>query len=57
MDFLKTPVFGQSTRTALELPKIDPQQKYDPKQSLSVIDTSLLMLHSSPTASEPILSI
>ena len=23
MDFLKTPVFGQSTRTALELPKID----------------------------------
>ena len=23
MDFLKTPVFGQSTRTALESPKID----------------------------------
>ena len=53
MDFLKTPVFGQSTRTALESPKIDicqngpqgalgdvsscPETKFDKKMSMGSV--------------------
>ena len=40
MDFLKTPVFGQSTRTALESPKIDICQN-EPRGALGDVSSCL----------------